>query len=113
MAAVEKEPAPRRALPRWLQIGVALVGIASFFGFVALLFRAVHIVREGRGLETFHTDWLGTFNWIGFLVLCSAIAITLVVVVFLRLREYLEWRSLEKKYGSNRTQPKWPDEINL
>ena len=109
MTITEKKSAPRRTLPRWLQIGMALAGIASFLGFVALLFRAVHMVREGRGLETFHTDWLGTFNWIGFLVLCGAIAITLVVAVFLRLREYLEWRSLEKKYGSNVVKPRRPD----
>ena len=105
MTETEKKPVPRRTLPWWLQIGLALAGITSFLGFVALLFSAVHMVREGRGLETFHTDWLGTFNWIGFLVLCGAIIIALIVILFLRLHEYLQWRSLEKKYGSNVAKP--------
>ena len=64
-----------------------------------MLLKAVHMVSTGRGLETYRTFWLVEFNWVGFLVLCGAIAVALGVALLLRLRDHLQWRALEKKYG--------------
>lgn len=64
-----------------------------------MLSTAVQMVASGRGLETYRTFWLVEFNWLGFLVLCAAIVLALVVAGFLRFREHMQWRSLERKYG--------------
>jgi hypothetical protein len=97
----EEKHISKHACPRWMQVGVVFSGIASIFGFGAMFLKAVHMVSTGRGLETYHTVWLVEFNWIGFLILCGAAVFALVIAFFLRLREYLQWRSLEKKYGSH------------
>lgn len=92
---------PRRQLspaPRWLTAGFLLGGLASISGLAYMLSTAVQMLASGRGLETYRTFWLVEFNWLGFLVSCAAIVIALVVAAFLRLREYLQWRSLERKY---------------
>lgn len=96
----EEKPTPKKAFPRWLLAGIVVTGIASFFGLGAMLIKAVHMVSTGHGLETYRTFWLVEFNWVSFLVLCGATVFALVIALFLRLREYLQWRSLEKKYGS-------------
>ena len=96
----EEKPSPKNAFPRWLLAGIVVTGIASFSGLGAMLLKAVHMVSTGRGLETYRTFWLVEFNWVSFLVLCGATVFALVIALFLRLREYLQWRSLEKKYGS-------------
>ena len=91
---------PVRPFPRWLLVGFLLMGIAAFSGFGAMLYKAILMVSSGRGLETYRTFWLVEFNWVGFLVLCGAVVLAFAVALVLRLREYLQWRSLEKKYGS-------------
>lgn len=67
-----------------------------------MISKAVDMVRAGRGLETYRTFWLVEFNWLGFLILLAALAVALVIGLVLRFREYLLWRSLEKKYGSKK-----------
>ncbi|GHU28882.1 hypothetical protein AGMMS50256_12300 [Betaproteobacteria bacterium] len=89
------------ACPRWMRVGFVITGIASFFGFGAMLLKAVQMVSTGRGLETYRTFWLYEFNWIGFLISCGAVVLALVLALFLRLHEHLQWRSLEKKGGSH------------
>ena len=91
---------PVRPFPRWLLVGFVLMGIAAFSGLSAMLYQAILMVSSGRGLETYRTFWLVEFNWVGFLVLCGAVVLAFAVALVLRLREYLQWRSLEKKYGS-------------
>lgn len=99
---IEEEHIPKKSFPRWLLAGIVFSGIASFFGLGAMLLKAVHMVSTGRGLETYRTFWLVEFNWVSFLVLCGAIVFALVIALFLRLHEYLQWRSLERKYGSRK-----------
>ena len=73
--------------------------IASVFGLSSMLYTAVQMVRSGRRLETYHTFWLVEFNWIGFLVVFGLIPVALLVGLAFRLRERLQWGSLEKQYG--------------
>lgn len=77
------------------------MGIAAVAGLGAMLLKAVQMVGTGRGLETYRSFWLVEFNWIGFLVLCGALVLALGLAFFVRMKEYLQWRSLEKKYGSD------------
>jgi len=55
-------------------------------------------VVEGEGLDSYHTFWEVEFNCIGVLVLFGCIPVALVVGALWRLREYLQWRDLERKY---------------
>jgi hypothetical protein len=80
-------------------VGFVVVGLASFSGLAYMLSTAVQMVGSGYGLETYRTFWLVEFNWLGFLVFCAALVLALVVAAFLRLRERMQWRSLERKYG--------------
>jgi hypothetical protein len=82
-----------------MAVGFVLTGVASVFGLSSMLYTAVHMVRSGRGLDTYHTFWLVEFNWIGFLVVFGLIPLALIVGLAFRLRERLQWRSLERKYG--------------
>lgn len=90
----------KRPFSRCLAVGFVFVGMASFSRLGYMLSKAVHMVASGRGLETYRTFWFVEFNWIGFLVLCAAVVVAFTVAVFLRLREYMQWRSLERKYGA-------------
>lgn len=87
---------------RWLVIGLVVLGLASVSGLAYMSSMAVKMVESGRGLETYRTFWLVEFNWLGFLVLCAAVVLALVVAGFLRLREHMQWRSLERKYGGQK-----------
>ena len=82
-------------------IALAIAGLASLSGMAWLITDAVDKVKSGRGLETHRTFWLVEDNAIGFLVFMGALAIAFIVGGVLRLREYLQWRDLEKKYGSD------------
>jgi len=86
-------------ISRLLSIGFVVAGIASLGALGFMISKAIEMVQSGRGLETYRTFWLVEFNWLGFLVLLAATAFALVIALALRLREYLLWRSLEKKYG--------------
>jgi hypothetical protein len=81
-------------------VGLVLTGIASFSVLGVMVYRAIQMVGSGRGLETYRTFWFVEFNWIGFLVLCGTIVIALAIALGSRLWEHLQWRALEKKYGS-------------
>lgn len=98
-AQFSSQPRQPRSFPRWVTVGVVAAGLASFFGLAYMLSTAVHMVASGRGLETYRTFWLVEFNWLGFLMFCSVAVAALAIVAILRLREYLQWRSLERKYG--------------
>lgn len=99
----DKAPSPlrfqSRPFPRWVAVGFVVVGLASFSGLAYMLSTAIQMVASGHGLETYRTFWLVEFNWIGFLVCCAVLIFALVVAAFLQLREHMQWRSLERKYG--------------
>jgi hypothetical protein len=83
-----------------MAVGFAVAGLASFSGLAYMLSTAIEMVRSGHGLETYRTFWLVEFNWLGFLVFCGAIVVALIVALALRIREHMQWRSLERKYGA-------------
>jgi len=93
------EPKQRPALPKLLFIGQVVVGIAALSGLSYMLTTAIEMVRNGRGLETYRTFWLVEFNWLSFLVLVAGTLLAIIVAAAFRLKEFLLWRSLEKKYG--------------
>jgi hypothetical protein len=95
-------PLSPRRLPKWMVIGFVVVGLAAFAGLGYMLSTAIQMVASGRGLETYRTFWLVEFNWVGFLVLCAAVLVALLVAAGLRLREHMQWRSLERKYGGHK-----------
>ncbi|MDR1887918.1 MAG: hypothetical protein LBQ81_00785 [Zoogloeaceae bacterium] len=98
------EPSPlnerKPKIPKLLSICVFVAGIASLVGLSFMIFKAIEMVRSGRGLETYRTFWFVEFNWLSFLILLAATVLGIVIALVLRLREFLLWRSLEKKYAS-------------
>lgn len=96
MGAALTQPSP---FPKLFFIGLVVAGIAALSGLGYMLTTAIEMVRSGRGLETYRTFWLVEFNWLSFLVLVGAILLALIVAAVFRFKEFLLWRSLEKKYG--------------
>lgn len=98
------EPSPlnerKPKIPNLLSIGIFVAGIASLGGLSFMISKAIEMVGSGRGLETYRTFWLVEFNWLSFLILLAATVLGIVIALVFRLREFLLWRSLEKKYGS-------------
>lgn len=90
-----------------MTVGFAVMGLASLSALGYMLNTAISMVLAGRGLETYRTFWLVEFNWLSFLILCACTIIALLIAVAFRLYEYMQWRSLEKKYGlsKDRQQP--------
>ena len=76
-----------------MQVGFALLGIASFVGLLAMVLTGIEKVHAGHGLDTFRTAWLVEFNWIGFLILLAVMVVALSIAAFLR---YLEWREMRQ-----------------
>ncbi|MGB4065084.1 MAG: hypothetical protein WBK19_14765 [Azonexus sp.] len=93
------EPKQRPPFPKLFFIGLVVAGIAAFSGMGYMITTAIEMVRSGRGLETYRTFWLVEFNWLSFLVLVAGTVLALVVAGLMRFWEFLQWRSLEKKYG--------------
>jgi hypothetical protein len=81
----------------------ALMGLASIAGLSRLITIAIDKVLSGHGLDTYRTVWLVEFNYIGLLVLFGAIILALLVGGGMWLHEWWQWRSLEKKYGEQRS----------
>jgi hypothetical protein len=85
-----------------MAVGFVVTGLASFSGLAYMLVTAIQMVSSGRGLETYRTFWLVEFNWLSFLVLCGAIIVAFAIAFVLRVRDYMQWRSLERKYGGQK-----------
>lgn len=88
--------------PKLFFIGLVVAGIAALSGLGYMLTTAIEMVRSGRGLETYRTFWLVEFNWLSFLVLVAGTLLALIVAGVMRFKEFMLWRSLEKKYGKGR-----------
>ena len=73
-------------------------GLQLFCASGDLIIRAFKKVVEGEGLDPYRTFWQVEFNTIGVLVLFGCIPVALVAGALWRLREYLQWRDLERKY---------------
>lgn len=96
------EPKQRPPFPKLFFIGLVVAGIAALSGLGHMLTTAIEMVRSGRGLETYRTFWLVEFNWLSFLVLVGGILLAFVVAAVFHFKEFLLWRSLERKYGKGR-----------
>jgi len=83
---------------RWVPIGFVIAGIASIFGFAAMVFTAVTRVQSGRGMETYHTFWLVEDSWIGFLTFVACAGVALIFGAVLQFRDHLRWRKFEKRF---------------
>ena len=57
-----------KARRRFIQIGLAVLGITSFVALVAMIATGIEKVHAGHGLDTYRTSWLVEFNWVGFLL---------------------------------------------
>ena|SRR5438067_1344 len=90
--------APPKKRIRWAVAGYLLTAFISFALLGDLIIRAFKKVVEGEGLDSYRTFWQVEFNYIGILVLFGCIPVALVVGALWRLREYLQWRDLERKY---------------
>jgi hypothetical protein len=95
--------APKKPyMPRWMIVGLVVMGIASFGGLAAMISMAIEKIHSGKGLDTYRTTWLVEFNYIGMLVLFGAIVVALTIGGYLRFREYRQWRDLERKYSADK-----------
>lgn len=88
-----ERPAPSFRPSRLVIVDVWAAGIAGIGGIVAMVLIAIEKVRTGRGLDTYRTHWLMEFNWVGFLVFLTAVALALAIGLFFR---YKEWREIRK-----------------
>lgn len=86
----------------WLCMGFVIAGLAGFAGMTAFVGQAISKVASGRGLETFRTVLLVEFNYIGVLVMLIGVVIVLLGAAVFWLRDWLQWRDLKKKYGSEK-----------
>ena len=89
-----------QAKPRWKPFGWAVFGVVAIPGLIGLVLKALAMVRDGRGIETYRTAWLVEFSWIGLLVFIVAAVVALIVGFVLSWREGRQWRALERKYGT-------------
>jgi hypothetical protein len=85
---------------RFVLIGVLIAGVGSFAALYRLIADAIDKVLAGQGLQTYRTVWLVELNYIGMLVLFSAILVALIGALFFWWREERHWLELEKKYGA-------------
>ena len=53
------------AKPRWKPFGWAVFGVVAILGLIGLVLKALAMVRDGRGIETYRTAWRVGFSWIG------------------------------------------------
>jgi hypothetical protein len=84
---------------RWLLIvGLVVAGLASAVLAVAMVVKAINMIRSGRGLEVFRNLRMIEDNWIGFLVFVVVTVLALAVGTIFRLKEKREIRALEKRY---------------
>ena len=77
---------------RLISAGFVIAGIASVFGFAAMMYLAVTAVSNGPGMETYRTVWLVEESWIGFLVFVGCAVAAMVVAALFRLRDYRQRR---------------------
>lgn len=87
-----------KLFPRWLFVGLCASGVTSGLAIAAMIFKAVEMVRIGRGLEAYRTFWLVEYNWIGFLVLVGGVLVALLLGAVWRWNDRRQWRELEEKY---------------
>ena len=85
------------------QSAFALMGVAAVAGLSQLISVALEKVASGRGFETYRTVWLVEFSYVGVLILFAAILVALVVGGGMRLYEWWQIKSLERKYGQHDT----------
>lgn len=96
------EITPKKRTSRWAVAGY-LASTAIYLVLLGdLVARALRKVAAGQGLETYRTYWEVEFNYIGVLVLFGCIPLALLVGALFRLREFLEWRSLERNYRARK-----------
>jgi len=89
-----------KLFPRWLFVGLCASGVSSGLAIAAMIFKAVEMVRSGRGFETYRTFWLVEYNWVGFLLLVGGVLVALLLGAVWRWNDQWQWqwRELEEKY---------------
>ena len=81
---------------RLISVGFVIAGIASVFGFAAMMYLALTAVRNGRGMETYRTVWMVEDSWIGFLVFVGFTVAAMILAALFRLRDCLQRRRRER-----------------
>ena len=79
--------------------GIGIAGAAGIGGIVAMLLIAIEKVWMGQGFDTYRTHWLVEFNWIGFLVFLTAVAVALAIGLLFRFKEWRELQKLQARYS--------------
>jgi uncharacterized metal-binding protein len=95
-------PADRRKFG-WALAGILAFGIAGVAGMARMIWVAFEKILSGQGLESYVTGWLVEFNYVGFLVLVCGVIVGLLWGIVHWIQEWRLVRSLEKKYGSTRS----------
>lgn len=96
---VMTDPKQRLPFSNPFFIGLVVAGIAALLGLRYMLTTAIEMVCSGRGLETYRTFWLVESNCLSFLTLVAVTVMAPLIAGMMRFREFLLWRSLEKRYG--------------
>jgi O-antigen/teichoic acid export membrane protein len=96
-------PTSNKRLKTFLScVGFVVLWLAGFAGIARMVELAISKVASGRGLETYRTVWLVEFNYIGFLVTLVGVVVALLIAAGFWLRDWLQWRKLEKKYSGGK-----------
>ncbi len=85
--------------PRLLLVGIFLSGFTSLLALVGMGVIAWQKMQSGQGWETYRTAWLVDFNWVGLLAVFAVAGLVFFVGLVYRIKEWLEIKALEKKYG--------------
>jgi small-conductance mechanosensitive channel len=80
-------------------LGMVLAGISSVVSLIGMVAIAWEKFQTGRGWETYRTNWLVEFNWVGFLVLIAGVITALLIGLLFRFWEWYQLRELNRKYG--------------
>jgi hypothetical protein len=84
-------------LSKWLRVGYGAFFVASVCGLLAIVTKAVQMIQDGRGLETYRTTWLVEFSWIGILAsLGSAVVAVLLTTAYRWWANRRDLRELEQ-----------------
>jgi hypothetical protein len=88
---------------RLLFVGVWIAALGFSGGLCAMIYIAIEKIRAGQGLDTYRTNWLVEFNWIGFLVFVVAAVLALAVGLFFRCQEFREIKNLQERYSGEQS----------
>lgn len=96
-------PAPRDSGSKLFFHGLAIGDLGGVLWLIYMIYAAINMINTGKGLDTYRTLWLVSFNWYGFLAFIFLCAAATATGLWFRWREHMQWKSLEEKYRQRKS----------